>query len=228
MTWLPLLVAAVLLADAARLRRRVAALRVLPTPPPRAPLRWDGALGAGALVVAEGAVLSAQTRRAALAHGRDLRRLDLIPADLPVVRALDLARAPHDPGFASVVGGGPGPADRVVVPCHLTPRAHACRGRAASLRAAGLSPGRTVARSVCTLAAVLASLPASLPTDWGAVAVVAYCAVPYVVFCGTPLSPRDLHRMALLRPVLTPWTWWRTLAEGLPLGHARRPAREKA
>ncbi|WP_242906306.1 hypothetical protein [Actinomadura terrae] len=223
MSWLPLLVAALLLADAARLRRRVAGLRVLPAPP-RAPLRWDGAAGAGALVVAAGAVLPAQTRQAALAHGRDLRRLDLIPADLPVVRALDLARAPHDPGFASVVGGGSGPSDRAVVACHLTPRAPACRGRAASLRAAGVSVGRTVARSVCTLSAVLATLPA----DWGAVAVIAYCAVPYVVFCGTPLSPRDLHRMALLRPVLTPYTWWRTLAEGVALAHVRHPLREKA
>jgi SAM-dependent methyltransferase len=53
----------------------------------------------------------------------------------------------------------------------------------------------------------------ALVTDpqWGALTAAVYCAVPYLVFTGTPISPRDLHRAVLLRLVLTPWTWWRTL-----------------
>ncbi|MFD0688993.1 hypothetical protein [Actinomadura fibrosa] len=249
MTWLPPLVAAVLLADALRLRRRLAALPRLPAPSRRTvPLRWDGAREPGDydLVTADGAVLSAQMRRAATAHARDrgLRTLDLIPADLPVVRALDLARAPdrgrsgrdapagpvgtaRGAGFAAVVRTGPGPgaSGRVVVPCHLTPRAHACRGRAAWLRARGVSVRHTVARSALTLGTVLTALLSD--PRWGPVAVIAYCVVPYVVFARTALSPRDLHRTALLRPVLTPYTWYRTLWEE-PLWNACAPLKDES
>lgn len=51
---------------------------------------------------------------------------------------------------------------------------------------------------------------AALPVDpvLGWIPLLAYCAVPYVVFAGQPLRPRDLHR---LRLVATPLTWWRTL-----------------
>lgn len=63
----------------------------------------------------------------------------------------------------------------------------------------------TVAAWMLVLAGLLVQ-PAA-----GLAALGAYCAVPYIVCAGTALKPRDLHRAALLRPVLTPWTCWRTL-----------------
>jgi SAM-dependent methyltransferase len=55
---------------------------------------------------------------------------------------------------------------------------------------------------------------------WGLAAAALFCAQPYLVVAGVPLAPRDLHRAALLRPVLDPLRWVRTLA-----GRWRPPAR---
>jgi hypothetical protein len=234
----PALVAAGLIADAVRLRRRLARLRRLPQPRRAAPLSWEGLRDPAGydVISADGAVISANVRHAAIAHARDagLDVLGLIPADLPVTRALDMLRHTRDAGFAAVVHTEllddaytgdhtttmarlrqyDADIEHVVVPCHLTPRAPACKGRAAWLHGLGVSLAQAVVPSILTMGLVLAAL-ASDP-QWGPIAVIAYCAVPYLVFAGTPLSPRDMHRMALLRPVLTPYTWWRTLVEDLP------------
>ncbi|MFI0350518.1 methyltransferase domain-containing protein [Actinomadura sp. 9N407] len=267
---LPLLVGTGLVLNALRLRHRLSALPRV-SPAERAePLRWaadsreaEGPYGPYAMLTAANAVLSGQARRAALAHARehDLQVLDLIPADLPVERALDLARHVDprtyrlDPlalgrgaGFATVVASGllgragvrpgglePGEygavtvklrqyaqpcrqgegyaADLAVVPCHTTPRAPACRGRRAWLGSLGVSPLAALGGSVLSYGLVWLALAADVA--WGVLAVAAYCVAPYVTFAGTPLSPRDLHRTALLRLVQTPWNWWRTLYDPL-------------
>ncbi|XVQ08968.1 methyltransferase domain-containing protein [Spirillospora sp. CA-255316] len=122
---LPLAVGAGVLVNAVRLRRRIICLSRVSPAVRDAPLCWaadgreaEGPYGPYELLTAEKAVLSGQARRAALAHARahDLQVLDLIPSDLPVERALDLARG-FDPrkyrvdplavgcgaGFATVV-----------------------------------------------------------------------------------------------------------------------------
>ncbi|MWA00059.1 hypothetical protein F8568_006655 [Actinomadura sp. LD22] len=234
----PALVAAGLVADAMRLRRRLARFHRLPQPRRAAPLSWEGLReSAGYDVIgADGAVISANVRHAAIAHARDtgLDVLGLIPADLPVTRALDMLRHTRDAGFAAVVHTEllddaytgdytstmarlrhhDADTDHVVVPCHLTPRSPAYKGRAAWLHGLGVPLAQAVVPSILAMALVLAALAAD--PQWGPVALIAYCAVPYLVFAGTPLSPRDLHRTALLRPALTPYTWWRTLVEDLP------------
>ncbi|MDQ1644892.1 MAG: hypothetical protein QOJ50_1076 [Cryptosporangiaceae bacterium] len=70
-------------------------------------------------------------------------------------------------------------------------------------------------------AVVYAGLVASvvLRPWWGLAAVAAFSLQPYLVFAGTPLRPRDLHRAVLLRAVLDPLTWARTVAS-----RARIPA----
>ncbi|WP_433247733.1 hypothetical protein [Actinomadura nitritigenes] len=240
----PALVAAGLIADAVRLRRRLARIRRLPQPRRTAPLSWEDRREPTGydVISADGAVISANVRHAAVAHARatGLDVLGLVPADLPVVRALDMLRHTRDAGFAAVVHTEllddaytgdytstmarlrryDADVEHVVVPCHLTPRAPACKGRAAWLYGLGVTLAQAVVPSILTMALVLAAL-ASDP-QWGPVAVIAYCAVPYLVFAGTPLSPRDLHRTALLRPVLTPYTWWRTLTGDAAPWH--RPA----
>ncbi|MBO2459399.1 hypothetical protein [Actinomadura violacea] len=234
----PALVAAGLIADAMRLRRRLARLRRLPQPRRPAPLSWEGPREPGGydVISADGAVIAAGVRRAAIAHARDtgLDVLGLVPADLPVTRALDMLRHTRDAGFATVVHTEllddaytgdytttmarlhhyDADTGHVIVPCHLTPRAPAYKGRAAWLQGLGVSLAQALVPSILVMGLVLAAL-ASDP-QWGPIAVIAYCAVPYLVFAGTPLSPRDLHRTALLRPVLTPYTWWRTLVEDAP------------
>ncbi|WP_433335947.1 methyltransferase domain-containing protein [Spirillospora sp. CA-294931] len=289
----PLLVGACLVADAVRLRLRLGGLgRVEVGERTGEPLRWDADPGDGTpygLVTAEGAVLSTQIRRAAVAHARDrgLQVLDLVPMDLPVERALDLARG-FDPkkyrddpvalgrgaGFATfadhelleragvpsgamdlgefaavtvrlrqyagarrrvpALQGAPGAvplaepegyaADLAIVPCHTTPSASAFRGRRAWLRGLGIPLLPTLAVSMLVYALVLLTLATNL--GWGLVTVAAYCAVPYVVFAGTPLSPRDLHRASLLRLVHVPWSWWRALADP-PSAWERRWARRE-
>ncbi|MFI6516043.1 class I SAM-dependent methyltransferase [Spirillospora sp. NPDC050679] len=280
MTVLSLLVTAAVLGGALRLRRRLATLRravpgrVAGASPGHAA---GSAVGRGAappdgegetygLVAVEGAVVSGQIRRAAQACARDggLQVLDLVPADLPVERALDLARSVDlvryrtDPlaagrgaGFAMLASDEvlrradvrPGTldvgafgeltarlrqyartADLAVVPCRTTPRVPACRGRRAWLRGLGVPVPLVIARSALGWLAVVAVLLAD--PRWGPVAALAYCAVPYVVFAGTPLSPRDLHRTALLRLVAAPWSWWRTLADP-PSAWERRLARRE-
>ncbi|MBX6767999.1 MAG: class I SAM-dependent methyltransferase, partial [Actinomadura rubrobrunea] len=269
MIWLPLAVAAGLLANALRLRRRLRALPRLPVSGRRGrSLRWDGSYDTDTpghdesygLVMAEGAVVSGQLRRAACAYARHhgLQVLDLVPRDLPVERALDLARGVDrtayrsDPlalgngaGYATVVDedvlertgtrpraldpgeygaltlrlrqyarpleDGVFAADLAVVPCRVPRGVPACSGRRAWLRGLGVSVPWTIGTSMMSHALVLASLAAA--PRWGALAALVYCAVPYLVFTGTPVSPRDLHRTALLRLVLTPWNWWRTLRD---------------
>jgi SAM-dependent methyltransferase len=262
---LPLAVGTGMVLNALRLRRRVSALSRVSPAERGEPLRWAAesraAEGPFALLTAANAVLSGQVRRAALTHARDrdLQVLDLIPADLPVERALDLARGVDprkyrlDPlalgrgaGFATVVttdllgraGVQPGglesgeygsvtvklrqyaqpsrqgeryAADLAVVPCHTTPRAPACRGRRAWLGALGISPVVALGGPMLGYALVLLALAADVA--WGVMAAAAYCVAPYITFAGTPLTPRDLHRTALLRLVQSPWNWWRTLYE---------------
>ncbi|MGI5170807.1 class I SAM-dependent methyltransferase [Spirillospora sp. CA-253888] len=116
-------------------------------------------------------------------------------------------------------------ADLAVVPCPTTPRAPAWQGRRAWLRGLGSPVGLSTAPSVIGWLAVLACLAAD--PRWGLLALTAYCAVPYLVFARSPLRPRDLHRSALLRPVRTPWTWWRTLTDKPSAWEERRARRER-
>ena len=282
--WLAAAVGAGVLLDAVRLRRRIVGLRrVPPVTGRREPLRWaaDGAEEAVAgpcgpyeLVTAETTVLGRRARRAAFAHARahGLQVLDLIPADLPVRRALDFARR-FDPGryrtdpfaagcgvgFATVVsadvleraGLRPGPleageygdatarlrrfarpcrrgrrfaADVAVVPAHTSPRVHACATRRAWLRGLDVPLRVALGGSMLGYAAVWLALVAD--ATWGAAAVAAYCLAPYVIFARTPLTPRDLHWAVLLRLVLTPWEWWRTLRAPVTAWERERIDRE--
>ncbi|MFC7450889.1 class I SAM-dependent methyltransferase [Rhodococcus daqingensis] len=84
---LPLLIAGGLMCNGWRLRRRLSALRTLA--PADAP-----AGGWVRFVTAEGVTLADAVQRSAAAHARTrgLAVLDLVPADLPVEAALDLAR----------------------------------------------------------------------------------------------------------------------------------------
>ncbi|RFU40527.1 hypothetical protein DZF91_16700, partial [Actinomadura logoneensis] len=114
----PVLVAAVVTAQALRLRRRLRSLPPLPGvgpgPVPGPKPRPRPAEGTGPVVVPSGAdgddgrsgyagyefvtgervMLSGPVRRAAVGHAREqgLDVLDLVPADLPAERALDLLR----------------------------------------------------------------------------------------------------------------------------------------
>lgn len=246
MTWFPALLALGLLVNALRLRARLASLRRVKPADPR-----ESSDGYG-LLHAEGAILTGEARRAALGHARrnGLDVLDLVPSDLSVERALDLARSVDvgayrkDPvalgrgaGFATLVSGDvferaelrpasldPGEygavtvrlrqytsaADLVVVPARVRPRGTGGGRRRAWLRGLGVSVAQTVAGSM--LVWVLVAIAVAMEPGWGLLALGAYCATPYVVFLtGVPITPYDLHRAALLRPLLTPWSWWRTL-----------------
>ncbi|MQY08226.1 hypothetical protein [Actinomadura macrotermitis] len=104
------LVAAGVAVHAVRLRRRVAGLPRVPAAA-GGPLRWDAATGTGdyTAATAAGAALPAPARRSATAYARRhrLQVLDLVPADLPVERALDLART-VDPAGKMADGRGAG------------------------------------------------------------------------------------------------------------------------
>ncbi|MFI0448707.1 class I SAM-dependent methyltransferase [Actinomadura sp. 6N118] len=263
-----LLVAAGVTANAVRLRRRLGGLRRMDVPTGNG--HTDGHIDrhtgghavpddAYQLITAKGGVVSGQLRRAAFNHAfaGDLQVLDLIPADLPVERALDLARdvdprryrtdpaAPgRGAGFATLVcddvlaragvragsmepgdfgaataclrqyallpleGAGAGAA-MVVVPCRTTPRLPVSDGRRAWLRGLGISVPRRITGLLLGYGLVGLALVADL--WWGMLAVAAYSAVPYIVFAGSVLSPRDLHRSALLRVIETPLQCWKTL-----------------
>ena len=86
MSWVLYLLAVVMLLDAVKMRRRITALPVLAA---------TDAPGAAAheLVVAPGVVLADATRRAASAYAaaNDLELLDVIPRDLPALRAMTIA-----------------------------------------------------------------------------------------------------------------------------------------
>ncbi|MEU5882290.1 class I SAM-dependent methyltransferase [Spirillospora sp. NPDC047279] len=276
MIWIPLLVASGTVAGAVRLRRRLAPLRVLPVPEDeqaarRAGDKDDGRDAAYKLVTAEGVAVPGRLRRAAFDHAfaHDLQVLDLVPADLPVERALDLARDVdlrtyrRDPvapgrgaGFAALVAGDvlaraevpAGALDRgafgeatarlrqyalppmdgvgsgagmVAVPCRTAPRSTSGGGRRAWLRGLGVSVPRRTGSTLVSYGLVGAALVAD--PWWGVLAVVAYSAVPYIVFAGSAIRPRDLHRSALLRVVRTPWQVWATL-RGRPGEWERRLA----
>ncbi|RMI31089.1 class I SAM-dependent methyltransferase, partial [Actinomadura harenae] len=254
------LVAGAITGRALALRRRILAIAPLPgTGPGPAPGGGSASASSGAggdtgyeFVTGERVMLSGPIRRVAVGHAREHRLdvLDLVPADLPTERALDLARTfdprayRNDPlavgrgaGFATVVAGDlldraghvraaldPGAfgaatarlrqfttsADLAVVPS-ACPRGPLGRGRRAWLTGLGVPVSWLVASSVLGYLAVLVAL--ALAPVWGLLAVVAYCAVPYLVFGGTALAPHDLHAAALLRLVREPYGWWRTITD---------------
>jgi SAM-dependent methyltransferase len=204
-------------------------------------------------VTAEGVELDAAARRAASAFAdtEGLDVVDLVPADLPSGRALDLARLVSPAGYrANRLAPGRGAGHALLVDVGVAERAGVTRldgltevelveltvrlKRYASastdlvvapgLRAEPDQPERRLAllralysvgtRIVLTLpAASYAALVAGVLANpvWGAAAAVAFCAQPYLIFAATPIRPRDLHRSALLRLVLDPLRWARTL-----------------
>ncbi|MBW8484782.1 class I SAM-dependent methyltransferase [Actinomadura parmotrematis] len=257
MIW-SLLVAAGVSAHALHLRGRLAPLARVGAAPGDAAGGDAGPGGppdgpAYGMLAAPGAMLPGAVRAAALDHARrhDLQVLDLVPADLAVRRALDLAAATDPRRYrADPLGAGPGAgfvtlvrtdllaragqpaasldpgahaaatarlrryaarADIAVVPGRTAPGEPACRGRRARLRGQGADPHLAVAGSAAAYAAVASA--AVLDPWWGLAAVAAYCAAPYLALAGGPLRPRDLHRTALLRPLLAPRTWRATLAD---------------
>lgn len=147
-----------------------------------------------------------------LAVGRGAGFATVVSADL-----LDRAgqsRGPLDPGAFGVATARlrkfTTRADLSVVPS-ACPRGPLGRGRRAWLIGLGVPVAWTVATSAAAYLAVLAALAVS--PLWGLLAVAAYCAVPYLVFGGTVLTPHDLHAAALLRLVREPLGWWRTLTD---------------
>jgi 2-polyprenyl-3-methyl-5-hydroxy-6-metoxy-1,4-benzoquinol methylase len=88
--WFAITTGALVLANGARLRRRLHGLdRTAPS--------TEAVTTSHAFLVAAGVLLSGEARRAASAHARreGLDVLDLVPADLPPERLLDLARTVH-------------------------------------------------------------------------------------------------------------------------------------
>jgi SAM-dependent methyltransferase len=86
--------------------------------------------------------------------------------------------------------------------------------RLASLRAvcrARLGPPAGVQIALPALVYALLAVGMVAHPAWGAVAVVAFCAQPYLVFAGGPLRPRDLRAMVLLRPLRDPVRLLRTV-----------------
>ncbi|MEV5572817.1 class I SAM-dependent methyltransferase [Spirillospora sp. NPDC052269] len=147
-----------------------------------------------------------------LAVGRGAGFATVVSGDL-------LARAGHvraslDPGAFGAVTARlrqfTTSADLAVVPS-ACPRGPIGRGRRAWLTGLGIPVSRMVATSVLGYLAVLSALV--IAPMWGLLAVIAYCAVPYLVFGGTALAPCDLHAAVLLRLVREPYGWWRTLTE---------------
>jgi SAM-dependent methyltransferase len=90
--WVLILVIVLLVLDAGRMRGRLSALSALPPPPdaPDAGADTDGFR----LVTAPGVIVDAATRRAAtaFARGKGVGLLDLVPRDLPAIRAMSLAQ----------------------------------------------------------------------------------------------------------------------------------------
>lgn len=236
-----------LVVDGIRLRRRLRRLATLEAS--SEPLD-----GSERFVCGQGVTLDDGVRRAGAAHARRGGHavLDLIPADLQVLPALDLIRL-VDPakyledhlgpgrgaGHATLVDAavleraGPrsldaldgsrfvGFMDRikryapartslVVVPA-LRAQPYDVGKRRAFLRAVDpVQPLLSLGRSMIgytLLAAGVAGSPA-----YGAAAVLAYCAQPYLVFVGGPIHPRDLHAAALARVVWEPYMWVRAMA----------------
>ncbi len=100
-------------------------------------------------------------------------------------------------------------ADRAVAP-GLRARPDMPAQRLAVLRAVYDTASRIVlALPVLLWAALVAG--AVVNPRWGLAAAGAFVLQPYLVFAGTSLKPRDLHRTALLRPVTDPLRWWKTV-----------------
>ncbi|MEO3785721.1 methyltransferase domain-containing protein [Actinocorallia sp. B10E7] len=264
MVWFLCLVAVCVSGNALRLRRRLRGLRRLePAGPSKNTESTETAGGRReyGLLTATGVEVPDGVRRAAEAHARKhgLGMLDLLPADLPVDEALDLARhldfeayrrdrfgmgrgacyallADRDAIAAARVepssGLDPdelgeatarlrlhtGTADILVADLPGLPRPRGrdrMEFRRSRLRALALVVPQTLALPQTLAAAsaghalVLAGLLLAPPA--GLALAVLYCLTPYLVFAGTRVSPRDLHQVAALRLVHTPWSVWRTL-----------------
>ncbi|WP_433335512.1 class I SAM-dependent methyltransferase [Spirillospora sp. CA-294931] len=249
MVWLICLLAACMTGNALRLRHRLTGLHRLPPSPDPDPDPPDPY----ALVTAEDVSVPEEVRRAADRYARDhdLGMLDLVPADLPVDQALDLAkhldfrayrRDVHGMGrgachavlarpraLAEARGAtapdpaelgelttrlrfSTGTADMVVAPIsalNLTTHRRALLRSLALIIPQTLALPQTLGASAAgyTLV-VLAIAAAPLP---GACLAVLYSLLPYLVFGGTAISPRDLHQVALGRMIHTPLSIWRTL-----------------
>lgn len=210
------------------------------------------------LITAEGVGVSDDVRQSAIAYAEQhgLGVLDLVPADLPVEQALDLARyldldafrgSPlaqgRGAGHAILVGAEllkrsetqtkaglhPGEmaeatlrlrqyasaADLVIAPVKARTPSEGLAGRRAWLTALSVQMRQsyavpmTVTGSALGYGTVLGCL--AINPVLGLVPLAVYSATPYIVFGGTAIRPRDLHRAALLRLVDTPLTWLRTV-----------------
>lgn len=239
--WLPVLTTTGLVVNGMRLRDRLSGLRRVRPADPRE------AAGEYALVTATGVEIGPQVRGAAVEFARrnHLQVLDLIPADLPVERALDLARSvdtrtyttePAAPGcgagHATVVTHGVLERAGIVAGVYESGEYGALTVRLRQYaKGAGLAviPGPAIRYESrrAWLRGLGQTLPLPVLTQLGAwglvvfglmacpvaglVSLVAYCAVPYLVFAVGPLAPRDLHRAALLRPLAVPLSWLRLL-----------------
>jgi len=80
-------------------------------------------------------------------------------------------------------------------------------GRRARLIALGIPRGIALGAPAIGYAALVAGVVAN--PVWGVGTLVVYCLHPYLVFAGTPLSPRGLHVAALGRLVWGPYQWLR-------------------
>lgn len=68
---------------------------------------------------------------------------------------------------------------------------------------------QTLGAAAAGYALMLACVAAAWPYGLGVAGL--YCALPYAVFTGTAVTPRDLHRVAASRLLHTPRSIWRTL-----------------
>ncbi|MEU9023493.1 hypothetical protein [Actinomadura sp. NPDC048394] len=213
------LAALAMVVDALRLRRRIGGLRRLP------PVRALHVLDGYRPLVAAGVEVPEDVRRAAASYARErgLGLLDLVPADLPVLQALDLARHAHfeDPsgsgrgaGYALLVAEAVparsriDDADLAMLAARLRPDAAPAETVVARVGGRALPPRRrTVRAELAWCGVIVAGL---LAEPWmGALLGLLYCALPYATFAGTAIRPRDLH---VLRLVRTPAELWRAAA----------------
>jgi SAM-dependent methyltransferase len=97
MTWVLVALVVLYLADVGRMRRRLSALSVLPATADAEPAAEHR------FIVAPGVTLADATRRAASAFARErrLELVDLVPRDLPAIRAMSLAQLVDPARFRS-------------------------------------------------------------------------------------------------------------------------------
>ncbi len=251
--WLPAMTTAGVVLNGMRLRDRLSGLRRVRPADPRS---TDHAFVSG-----QGVELPARVRDAALGHAQrtGAEVLDLVPHDLPVQRALDLARSVDARRYPDDVAGlGRGAGHATLVTADVLERARVAPGAyeageyaATTVRlkqyatSAGLAVVPGPATPDGTRRAWLKGLGQSLPIlaamslgAWalellgvavnpaaGIVALVIYSCVPYLVFTGGPLRPRDRHLAALLRLLDVPLSWWRVLREPRGAWERRRAER---